>query len=93
MQIQSPSAVFLGAYQICKTMAIREAESDDDIALCLPVLSELRVHFKQDSSKFVERIQQQRRHGYHLVYLEDQGAVQAVAGYRIRDNVETPEPK
>jgi hypothetical protein len=72
MQIESPSAVFLGAYQICRTMAIREAESDDDIALCLPVLSELRVH---------------------LVYLEDQGAVQAVAGYRIRDNLETPEPK
>ena len=72
---------------------IKEATSNDEIAQCLPVLSELRSHFKVDSSRFVERVQQQRKKGYHLVYLEDQGKIQAIAGYRIRDTLETPEPR
>lgn len=72
---------------------IKEAKSDDEIAQCLPVLRELRGHFKVDSSRFVERVQQQRKEGYHLVYLEDQGKIQATAGYRIRDNLETPDSR
>ena len=72
---------------------IKEAKSNDEIAQCLPVLSELRGHFKVDSSHFVKRVQQQNKKGYHLVYLEDQGKIQAIAGYRIRDNLETPEPR
>lgn len=72
---------------------IKEAESDEEIARCLPVMSELRNHFKGDSSTFVERVQQQRQKGYHLIYLEDQGSIQALAGYRIRDNLERPEPR
>ena len=72
---------------------IKEAKSNDEIAQCLPVLSELRGHFKVDNSQFVERVQQQRKKGYHLVYLEDQGKIQAIAGYRIRDTLETPEPR
>ena len=42
---------------------IKEAKSNDEIAQCLPVLSELRGHFKVDSSHFVERVQQQRKEG------------------------------
>ena len=72
---------------------IKEAKSNDEIAQCLPVLSELRGHFKVDDSQFVERVQQQREKGYYLVYLEDQGKIQAIAGYRIRDTLETPEPR
>ena len=75
------------------TMDIKEAESDADIARCLPAVRELRTHFQEDSSKFVERVQQQRSEGYHLVYLEDQGKIQAIAGYRIRDNLETSLPR
>ena len=74
-------------------MEIKEAESDVDIARCLPAMSELRTHFKEVSTEFVQRVQQQRENGYHLVYLEDQGKVQAVAGYRIRDNLEGPSPR
>ena len=69
-------------------MDIKEAETDADIARCLPAMSELRTHFKEDSSNFVQRVQQQRERGYHLVYLEDQGSIQAIAGYRIRDSLE-----
>ena len=72
---------------------IKEAESNEEIARCLPVMSELRSHLKQDSSSFVERVQQQRQKGYHLIYLEEQGSIQALAGYRIRDNLERPEPR
>lgn len=72
---------------------IKEAESDEEISRCLPVMSELRVHFQEDSSMFVERVQQHRQKGYHLVYVEDQGRIQAVAGYRIRENLEKGEPR
>ena len=74
-------------------MEIKEAESNADIARCLPAVSELRTHFKEDPSEFVQRVQQQREKGYHLVYLEDQGSIQAIAGYRIRDNLEGPSPR
>ncbi|CAL5227449.1 g10415 [Coccomyxa viridis] len=74
-------------------MEIKEAESDADVARCLAAMSELRTHFKEDSSNFVQRVQQQRERGYHLVYLEDQGSIQAVAGYRIRDSLERATPR
>lgn len=74
-------------------MEIKEAESDADISRCLPAMSELRTHLKEDSSGFLQRVQQQREKGYHLVYLEDQGHIQAIAGYRIRDNLEGPAPR
>lgn len=74
--------------QSLDAMDIKEAETDADIARCLPAMSELRTHFKEDSSNFVQRVQQQRERGYHLVYLEDQGSIQAIAGYRIRDSLE-----
>lgn len=62
-------------------MIIRPAETDDEIRRCFPVLSQLRPHLDPDT--FVADARRQMGDGYRLVYLEDEGAVRAVAGYRI----------
>jgi hypothetical protein len=73
-------------------MNVREATTVDQIQSCYPIIKTLRVHF-EDLSSFVTRVVAQQAAGYHLVYLEDRGQIQAVAGYRIRDNLECPEPR
>lgn len=62
-------------------MEIQFARSDLDIAQCFPVMVQLRPHL--DPAEFVSRVQRQQQVGYHLVYLEVDAAVQAIAGFRI----------
>ncbi len=57
------------------------ASSDRDIARCFAVLSELRPHLQE--STFVAMVRDMETQGYRLVFIEDGGAVVAVAGYRI----------
>ena len=57
------------------------ALTDADIDRCHPVMSELRPQVPREA--FVERVRRQERDGYRLAFLEDDGAVRAVAGYRI----------
>jgi GNAT superfamily N-acetyltransferase len=57
------------------------AESDEDIARCYPVMAELRPQV--GAAEFLERVRRQGRGGYRLVYLEVDGAVRAVAGFRV----------
>lgn len=66
-------------------MSIRLAVTDAEIAGCAPVMRQLRPHVPAD--QFVARIRVQQAGGYHLAYLEDAGAVVAVAGYRIMENL------
>lgn len=66
-------------------MSIRLAVTDAEIARCAPVMRQLRPHVPAD--QFVARIRVQQAGGYHLAYLEDAGAVVAVAGYRIMENL------
>lgn len=73
-------------------MEIKEAFTVEEIESCFPVLQTLRLHFT-DVSEFVPRVQSQQKAGYHLVYLRDEGAVQAIAGYRIREHLETADPR
>ena len=56
------------------------AESDRDVARCHPVMAELRPHVDRDS--FVRRVSRQRAGGYRLLYLEVDGEVRSVAGFR-----------
>ncbi len=53
-------------------MRIRLAESDSDIAVCFPIMSQLRTHIAE--GEFVER-------GYRLAYLEEGGRAVAVEGH------------
>lgn len=57
------------------------ATRDEDIARCFDVMAELRPHLNKAS--FVSLIRGMERDGYCLVYIEEDGAVVAVAGYRM----------
>lgn len=69
----------------CERMInIEFAETDEEIAACFPVMSELRPHISQDD--FLPQVKrQQAESGFQLVYLSDDGEVKAVAGIRIAE--------
>jgi len=62
---------------------ILNAESEEEISACFPVLHALRPHLVE--GEFVERVRQQQSQGYHLRYLRDSRGVVAAAGFRILD--------
>jgi GNAT superfamily N-acetyltransferase len=64
-------------------VTIRIAESDDDIERCFPVMHHLRPHLVEE--EFVPRVRRTHPNGFHLAFLEEDGAVRAVAGYRYLD--------
>ena len=65
-------------------MNIRIAESDEEIAGCFAVMSELRPHVGE--AEFLRRVRRQQEiAGYELVFLEDEGGVRAVAGVRVSE--------
>ncbi len=49
-------------------------------------MRQLRTHF-EDEGKFTEQVERQRRDGFRLAFLEDDGAVRAVAGYRMSESL------
>jgi GNAT superfamily N-acetyltransferase len=60
---------------------IKEALMPEDIARCFPVMRQLRDHF-QDEETFLTQVERQRSEGYRIAFLEDDGGVRAVAGFR-----------
>lgn len=64
---------------------IHIAETPAEIADCFPVIAQLRPHLERE--EFITRAQQQTVAGYRLAYLSVDGRVQAVAGYRITENL------
>ena len=68
-------------------MPIRIARTDDEIAGCWRVMQQLRPSIAE--SGFVARVRQQENEGFLLAYLEDADVVQAVAGYRVIENLFT----
>jgi CTP:molybdopterin cytidylyltransferase MocA/GNAT superfamily N-acetyltransferase len=66
-------------------MHIAHAESDEQINACFPVMAELRTHLV--ATEFVVRIRRQQSQGYRLLFLEDDGRIRALAGYRISENL------
>ncbi len=64
---------------------LKHAQTDEDIARCFPVMAELRPHVPEDA--FVRLIRHQQGEGYRLAYLECDGEVVGVAGYRIATNL------
>ena len=66
------------------TKQIKVGETDEEIAGCFPVMAELRPHL--DEGEFIRRVKRQRSAaGYELAFLEDEGEVKAVAGFRISE--------
>ena len=66
-------------------MKIALAETEADIARCYPVMVELRPHLA--SQDFVVIVRRQQKTGYLLAYLEDDGEVRSVAGYRFMETL------
>ena len=63
---------------------ISVARSDEEIASCFPVMSELRPHLGE--AEFLERVRRQQTSAhYTLVFLESGGEVSAVAGFRVSE--------
>ena len=63
---------------------IRLAKTADEIARCYECMRELRTHLTS-VEEFSERVQRQQGEGFRLAFLEADGEVRAVAGYRIYD--------
>ena len=67
-----------------RPMNIQLAETDSEIERCFPVMAQLRP--KLTASDFIVRIRRQfQQGGYRLAYLEVEGQVKAVAGFRISE--------
>jgi GNAT superfamily N-acetyltransferase len=64
---------------------IAPAESDADIARCFPVMSQLRPHLVEKD--FVARVRRMRGEGFLLAFVEADGVIRAVAGYRYYDKL------
>jgi GNAT superfamily N-acetyltransferase len=66
-------------------MVPKRALTDQEIENCFEVMSELRTKLRK--SDFLKTIRHMESEGYRLAYIEDQGNVVAVAGYRIYTNL------
>jgi len=65
-------------------VAIGRAETPNAIGRCYEDMRELRTHLKS-RKEFVARVQRQLQEGFRLAFLESEGEVRAVAGYRIQE--------
>lgn len=66
-------------------MSVRLATTDDEILACFPAIAQLRPHLCAE--EFVPRVRRQREAGYRLAFLEEEGRVAAVAGFRLLENL------
>jgi GNAT superfamily N-acetyltransferase len=69
------------------TGKVRLAETASEIERCFPVMAHLRPHLV--AGEFATRVEAQQAQGYRLAYLEDEGAVVAVAGFRVMEVLAT----
>ncbi len=66
--------------------SIARAETDSEIAACFPVMVQLRPHLRSDD--FVTTVRRMMKEGFLLARRVDaNGAVRAVAGYRIQEKL------
>lgn len=60
---------------------IKIAESEEEIRRCFPVMKQLRE--KLTAGEFAKRVAEQECEGYKLAFVEREGQVVGVAGFRI----------
>lgn len=61
------------------------ATTPTELSRCFPVLQQLRPHLQAET--FVEYAQELRAEAYQFAYLEEQGEVVCVAGFKIAKNL------
>jgi GNAT superfamily N-acetyltransferase len=64
---------------------VTEAKTDREILICFDVMNELRTQLKRED--FLQTVRAMEVDGYRLAFVEDEGDVVAVAGYRIYSNL------
>lgn len=62
-------------------VSIKIADSPAEIRRCFPVMQELRAVSSPDD--FDQRVSMQAREGYQIAFVESDGEVVAVAGFRV----------
>jgi GNAT superfamily N-acetyltransferase len=62
------------------------AQTRPDIGRCFPVMRELRPHFT-NAAKFIQQVSRQKRDGYLLAFVEEDGEIRGVAGYRFLESL------
>ena len=72
--------------RIADRIAIRRLETAEEVAAAFPLMQHLRPHLT-DAAELVTRWRRQTGDGYHLAGLWDDGALVALAGYRLADNL------
>jgi GNAT superfamily N-acetyltransferase len=65
---------------------LRHVETATDIAVCFPMMVQLRPHLKS-AEELVTRVIRQREAGYRLLVAWHGAAPLALAGYRLEDNL------
>jgi len=66
-------------------MNVHIATTDSEIAVCYPVMRELRPHIAEE--QFLSRIRSQEGAGYRLAYVQEPNGVVAVVGFRVGENL------
>lgn len=66
-------------------MNISIAKSASDIENCFPVMVQLRTSLGKE--EFIEKVDKQQKDGYKIAYVEENGKVVAVAGFRISQSL------
>jgi ribosomal protein S18 acetylase RimI-like enzyme len=66
--------------------SLLHAQSDEEVRSCWPVMRILRPSLG-DADAFVAACRRMQPEGYRLLAARDDGAVMAVAGYRIQENL------
>jgi GNAT superfamily N-acetyltransferase len=67
-------------------LRIAIANTPEEIRRCHPVMRELRTHITDDQ-EFIDRVRCQQKQGYQLAFLEADGEICAVAGYRFLESL------
>ena len=65
-------------------LVVSEVTAREEIEACYPVMTQLRPHLT-DCAVFVERVERQVAAGYRLVFVQEEGRVCAVAGFRFME--------
>ena len=63
---------------------VKTAQTDEEIARCFEVMAELRPHLQRDD--FVPLVRRMASEGYRLAYIEVDGRIVSVAGFRLSTN-------
>lgn len=64
-----------------ETTEIQLATDSDQIRSCYKIMHQLRPHLISEEA-FVKQVQRQIQEGYHLAYIQNNGQVKALAGFR-----------